>query len=185
MTTESFTAEDIINFWYSESSKSKWFNSTKAFDKEIKTKYETLWRETLRGENASWSEIANGCLALAIILDQFPLNMFRGEVKSFSSEGMAVRIAKKAISSGLDNQIDKGMRAFLYMPLMHSENIDDQELSVDLFSKADLEENLRFAKHHRDIIKKYGRFPHRNKILLRESSQDEIDYLNSDHAFTG
>ena len=84
-----------------------------------------------------------------------------------------------------DKEIDKDKVSFLYMPLMHSENIDDQNLSVKLFEKAALIDNLRFAKHHRDIIKKYGRFPHRNKILQRKSSRDEIDYLNSDNAFTG
>ena len=85
----------------------------------------------------------------------------------------------------MDKDIDKEKVSFLYMPLMHSENIDDQNLSVKLFEEANLIDNLRFAKHHRDIIKKYGRFPHRNKILQRESSQDEVDYLNSENAFTG
>lgn len=182
---ETLVAEDILDFWFSESTKSKWFSSTKAFDDEIKSKYENLWRETLRGDNASWADTAKGCLALIIILDQFPLNMYRGEVKSFSSEGMAVRVAKKAIELGFDKEIDKDRVAFSYMPLMHSENIDDQNISVELFSAANLDENLRFAKHHRDIIKQFGRFPHRNKILQRESSQEEIDYLNSDKAFTG
>jgi len=182
---ETVTAESIIEYWYSDEVKSKWFNSTIEFDKELKSKYESIWKDALRGELMAWSENAEGCLALVIILDQFPLNMFRGEVESFSSEAMAVRITKKAIEQGFNKNIDKEKVAFLYMPLMHSENIEDQNISVKLFEEAGLMDNLRFAKHHRDIIEKYGRFPHRNKILQRESSQDEINYLNSDEAFTG
>ena len=182
---ESITPESIIEFWYSDSVKSKWFNSSVEFDKQLKSKYEAVWIAVLRGEYTSWMESAEGCLALVIILDQFPLNMFRGDVKSFSSEGMAIKIAKKAIEKEFDKRIDKEKVSFLYMPLMHSENIDDQNLSVKLFEEAELMDNVRFAKHHRDIVKKFGRFPHRNKILQRESSQEEIDYLNSDEAFTG
>lgn len=185
MTDVALTPESIIEYWYSEKIKSQWFNSNPEFDQEIKSNYENVWLEALRGEYAWWSESAEGCLALAIILDQFPLNMFRGEVKSFSSEAMSIKVTKKAIEHGFDKDIDKDKLSFLYMPLMHSENIDDQNLSVKLFEEANLIDNLRFAKHHRDIIKKYGRFPHRNKILQRESSQDEVDYLNSDNAFTG
>ena len=182
---ETVTVESIIEYWYSDEVKSKWFNSTIEFDKELKSKYESIWKDALRGELISWSESAEGCLALVIILDQFPLNMFRAEVKSFSSEAMAIRITKMAIEHGFNKNIDKEKVAFLYMPLMHSENIEDQNLAVKLFEEAGLIENLRFAKHHRDIIEKYGRFPHRNKILRRDSSQDEINYLNSDIAFTG
>ena len=177
------TAKSIIDFWYSDEVKSKWFNSSVAFDKDIKYNYESVWLNTLRGEYLPWQESAEGCLALAIILDQFPLNMFRGEIKS--SEAAAIKIVKKAVDKGLDKNIDKDKLSFLYMPLMHSENIEDQYLSVKLFGEAGLKDNLRFAKHHQEIVKKFGRFPHRNKILNRESSQDEIDYLNSGNAFTG
>jgi len=185
VTLELITPESIIKYWYSDRVKSKWFNSSIEFDKEIKSNYEKCWLEILRGEKKSWQESAEGCLALTIILDQFPLNMFRGEVKSFSSEAIAIKVAKKAIERGFDKEIDKDKVAFLYMPLMHSENINDQNYSVQLFEEAGLHDNLRFAKHHRDIVKKYGRFPHRNEILNRKSSQQEIDYLNSDNAFTG
>ena len=175
----------IIEFWYSEKVKSKWFNSSIEFDKELKNNYEGVWEDALRGEFVSWRDSAEGCLALAIILDQFPLNMFRGEVQSFSSEAVAVKVAKHAVENDLDKNIDRDKVSFLYMPLMHSENIDDQNLAVQLFEQAELIENAKFAKHHRDIVKKYGRFPHRNKILDRESSKEEIEYLNSANAFTG
>ena len=179
------TPHSIIEFWYSENVKSKWFNSSLEFDKEIKNQYESVWKDALRGDHHSWAENAEGCLALAIILDQFPLNMFRGEVKSFSSEAMAIKIVKLAIEMNFNKEIDKNKISFLYMPLMHSENIKDQNLAVKMFEEAGLKENLRFAKHHREIIQKFGRFPHRNVILNRESTQDEINYLNSDEAFTG
>ena len=175
----------IIEFWYSDKVKSKWFNSSIEFDKELKNNYEGVWEDALRGNFVSWRDSAEGCLALAIILDQFPLNMFRGEVQSFSSEAIAVKVAKHAVENDLDKNIDRDKVSFLYMPLMHSENIDDQNLAVQLFEQAELIENAKFAKHHRDIIKKYGRFPHRNKILDRESSKEEIEYLNSANAFTG
>ena len=179
------TPISIIEFWYSEKVKSKWFNSSIEFDKEIKSNYEYVWEDALRGEFSSWRDSAEGCLALAIILDQFPLNMFRGEVQSFSSEAVAVKVAKHAVENGLDKNIDRDKVSFLYMPLMHSENMDDQNLAVKLFEQAGLIENAKFAKHHRDIVKKYGRFPHRNKILDRESSKEEIEYLSSANAFTG
>lgn len=178
-------SSEIIKYWYSERIKSQWFNSTKELDEEIKQKYEDTWKDILSGKYKSWQENAEGCLALVIILDQFPLNMFRGEVKSFSTEAMAIKVTKIAIELGFDKKIDKDKVSFLYMPLMHSENMDDQNIAVDVFEKANLLDNARFAKHHRSIVEKFGRFPHRNEILQRESSQEEIDYLNSDDAFTG
>ena len=185
MDDTSLTAKSILDFWYSEKVKSKWFNSSIEFDKEIKTLYEAVWKKALRGEYLSWSQSAEGCLALVIIFDQLPLNMFRGEVKSFSSELMAIKITKKAVELEFDQKIDKDKLSFLYMPLMHSENISDQDFSVKLFEKANLVENLRFAKHHQSIIKEFGRFPHRNDILRRKSTQAEVNYLNSDKAFKG
>jgi uncharacterized protein (DUF924 family) len=183
--SSSVTAESIIAYWYSDKIKSQWFNSTKELDQEIKDKFEGIWKEAIRGGYKHWNESAEGCLALALIFDQFPLNMFRGEVKSFSSEGMAIKIAKNAIKNKFNKKLKKQQLSFLYMPLMHSENIEDQNLCVTLFEQAKLMDNWRFAKHHRDIVLKFGRFPHRNKILNRQSSEQELDYLNSDQAFKG
>ena len=185
MTENIHSPESIIEFWYSDKVKEKWFNSSLEFDKELKTKYEDVWLAALRGEFSTWRGTANGCLALAIVLDQFPLNMFRNEVKSFSSEAIAIKVAKEAVEKGFDKEIEKDKVSFLYMPLMHSEIIDDQNLAVKLFEQANLLDNLRFAKHHHDIVNRFGRFPHRNIILDRESTPDEIEYLKSDAAFTG
>ena len=185
MSTNEISIYEVLDFWYSVEINKQWFVSTPALDAEIKQKYEPLWQDAALRKLDSWQIQADGCLALCIVLDQFPLNIFRGNAKSFETEQQAVEVTKTAIKFGFDSDIDDDRIAFLYMPLMHSENMDDQELSVACFEKRKLEHNLRFAKHHRDIIKRFGRFPHRNQILGRESSLSEIDYLNSKEAFTG
>ena len=124
-------------------------------------------------------------LALAIVLDQLPLNMYRGEARSFSTEAKAISVSKQAIEAGLDNALAKDKVGFLYMPLMHSEALADQQLSVEKFEQAGLQDNARFARHHMGLVERFGRFPHRNAILGRQSSEDEIEYLNSEQAFKG
>lgn len=185
MSTNDLAIIDVLDFWYSDNISKQWFASTPELDAEIKQKFELLWQDAASHKLDSWQIQAEGCLALCIVLDQFPLNMFRGTAQSFSTEQQAVEVTKTSINFGFDMEIADDKVAFLYMPLMHSENIDDQDLSVACFEKRQLEHNLRFSKHHRDIVKRFGRFPHRNKILGRESSQAESDYLNSKEAFTG
>jgi uncharacterized protein (DUF924 family) len=184
MTTKT-TIEQVLNFWFTKPISDHWFSSTPEIDQQITNEYAPIWAQAKAGEFDHWKDSASGCLALCIILDQLPLNMFRGEAKSFSSEQQAVAIAKHAIDTGLDTEISNDRVAFLYMPLMHSENIDDQNLAVECFAKAELEGNLQFSKHHRGIVEEFGRFPHRNEALGRTSSAAEIEYLNSDKAFTG
>lgn len=176
---------DIINFWYLQRIQEQWFKSTPELDNEIRDTYYLLWKKAASGELDNWTSSAIGCLSLTIILDQFPLNMFRGQAKSFSSEEKSIQVAKIAISQELDKQLTKEQKIFLYMPLMHSENLIDQDMAIELFELAGLESNLRFAKHHRSIIKRFGRFPHRNIALNRESSDEEIAYLHSKEAFPG
>jgi len=176
---------DIISFWYLQRIKEQWFKSTPELDNEIKDKYYLLWKKAASGGLDSWLNSATGCLSLVIILDQFPLNMFRGQAKSFSTEEQAINVCKIAISQGLDKQLTKEQKAFLYMPLMHSENLSDQDQAIELFELSDLESNLRFARHHRSIIERFGRFPHRNIALDRESSKKEISYLHSKEAVLG
>ncbi|MBT9612763.1 MAG: DUF924 domain-containing protein [Burkholderiales bacterium] len=176
---------DILDFWFAEAMRSKWFASTPQLDAAIKEQFERVWEAALRGEWDDWLGSPDGCLALVIILDQLPLNMFRGTAKSFASEAKSRDIARHAIDQGYDKQIDSARLAFLYMPFMHSENLADQDFSVGLFEAAGLENNLRFAKHHREIVRRFGRFPHRNTILGRVSTPQELDYLNSKEAFKG
>lgn len=176
---------NVLDFWYSDRISKQWFASTPELDAEIRQKFETLWQEAADNQHDDWMQSAEGCLALCIVLDQFPLNMFRGDVNSFSTEQQAVSVSKYAIENGLDEKIPDTKASFLYMPLMHSENMVDQDLSVASFAKRGLKENERFAHHHREIVKTYGRFPHRNTILGRENTPAEIAYLNSKEAFTG
>lgn len=183
--TEFFSPDDILDFWYAESMRSRWFSSTPALDEEIRNKFENLWASAVAGGLEHWKASPEGCLALVIVLDQFPLNMFRAQEKSFTSEKQAVETCKYAIEQGYDKTIRSDRLSFLYMPLMHSENLTDQDLAVRLFEQAGLEANLRFARHHRELIRKFGRFPHRNAILDRDSSQEELDYLASKEAFLG
>lgn len=182
---EPISPQHIIEFWYSEKMRQRWFSSTPELDAEIRSRYESLWIQAGKDELDDWKASPEGCLALVIVLDQFPLNMFRAEAKSFSTEQKAVACSKYCISQGFDRKITQDRVAFLYMPLMHSENIADQDLAVTLFEQANLPNSLHFAKHHRELIRRFGRFPHRNRILGRNSSTEEIEYLNSREAFLG
>lgn len=179
------TPTDILDFWYTPPMREHWFSSTPAIDADIRNRYQALWQQASQGELDHWQATPEGCLALCIILDQFPLNMFRNEVKSFATEQQAVAVSKHAIAQGLDGLLPQEQRAFLYMPLMHSENLADQDISVAMFDSAGLAGNARFAHHHREIVRRFGRFPHRNAILGRESTPEEMAYLNSREAFTG
>ena len=176
---------EIIDFWYSDRIKKHWFSSTPELDKEIREKYENLWLMGISGELDEWQSSPEGCLALIILLDQFPLNMFRGQAKSFQSEKKSIDVALKAVNCHFDKKIEPAKLIFLFMPFMHSEKLEDQDRALKLYKKYNLTANIRFSKHHREIINKFGRFPHRNKILGRESTPLETEYLNSKVAFKG
>lgn len=179
------TPAEILDFWYNPPISEHWFASTPAIDEAIRQRYATTWKQAVAGELDDWQTDAKGCLALCIVLDQFPLNMYRGKPESFSSEQQAVTVSKQAIARGFDRQLAKDQVAFLYMPLMHSEHLADQDESVRVFDKAGLQDNARFAHHHRELIRRFGRFPHRNAILGRQSTAAELEYLNSSQAFKG
>jgi len=179
------TPNQIIEFWYSDRIKSQWFASTPKLDREILDKYENIWNKAARGELDDWLDEATGCLALIIILDQFPLNMFRGQAKSFATESKAIEVTLHAIDNSFEQQIEPDQLSFLFMPLMHSEDLSHQEMSVGLYKSNKLEGNNRYAGHHRDIIEEFGRFPHRNTILGRQNTEQEIKYLASKRAFKG
>lgn len=177
--------DNVLDFWYSERMQKHWFFSTPEIDQEILDKYESLWQQAASGEIDSWCETSAGSLALVIVLDQFPLNMFRNQTKTFSTGDQAISVSRNAIDNKQNEQIAKDRVAFLYMPLMHSEDMDDQDLSVKMFTKAGLNGFIKFAKQHRDIVKRFGRFPHRNAILSRDSTAEELAYLASDEGFKG
>ena len=175
-----YQPDDIISFWFSAPMNQHWFSSNETIDAKIRNDYEDTWMAASRGELDGWQSSAEGCLALAIVLDQFPLNMYREDGRRYSTEQKAVKVTLYAVEQGLDQELSDEQKAFLYMPLMHSEDMKHQDLSVQLFEAAGLEENLKFARHHRDIVQRFDRFPHRNEHLGRNSTPEEIEWLSSD-----
>lgn len=177
--------QKLLDFWFADEMQPHWFNSTPQIDEEIRKQYEPLWNKAREGRLNTWQNAPDSALALIILLDQFPLNMFRGQAKAFKTEAQSIQVAKHAISRGFDKKIPKSQLMFMYMPFMHSENLYDQQQSVKLFTQANLTNNIRFAQHHKRLIERFGRFPHRNVILNRTSTAEELAYLDSDQAFTG
>ncbi|AHE97594.1 DUF924 family protein [Thioalkalivibrio paradoxus] len=176
---------DVLDFWFSEPVRPLWFRSTPAFDEQLRERYRAVWQTAARHDLDGWREAADSALALVIVLDQFPLNMFRGQAESFSTEAMAREVADHAIGQGWDTEFDDIRKAFLYLPFMHSESLADQERSVALYRAAGLTDSLRWAEHHREIIRRFGRFPHRNAALERRDTPEETEWLSSKQAFRG
>lgn len=177
--------EDILAFWFSDAQRSRWFRSTPEFDALIKEQYLDTWLAAADEQLTDWQQTAQGVTALCIVLDQFPLNMFRSKPLAFATEAHARKVAKAAIEQGLDNELADEQKVFVYMPFMHSENIEDQHYAVELYAAAGMAENVKYANHHRGLIEQFGRFPHRNAILGRVSSTEEQAYLASPQAFLG
>jgi uncharacterized protein (DUF924 family) len=179
------TPKQILDFWFSAPVRPLWFRSTAAFDAQLQREYGRHVAEANDGTLDAWKSTPSGCLALVLLLDQFPLNTFRNTARAFAGEAAARAVAEHALIQGFDRELNKDEKAFLYMPFMHSESIEDQHRSVALYTAAGLEGNLKFALHHRDIIRRFGRFPHRNAILDRQSTEEEQAYLSSPTAFKG
>ncbi len=173
------TPREILDLWFSGRARPMWFNSTVEFDRKVRERFEPTYQVGKRGELADWERDADGALALVILFDQFPHHMYREQPESFVMEAQARAIARRIIWRELDRTLAPERQAFAYLPFMHSENLDDQEQSVQLFSQPELENNLKWALHHRDIVQRFGRFPHRNAILGRTSTAAELEYLQS------
>lgn len=172
------TPASILAFWR-EAGRDRWYKRDDAFDASIKLRFLSLWQKAAAGELASWEETDHGALALVIVLDQFPRNMFRGTRQAFSSDVLARDVARRAIERGVDKRIDPSLLEFLYMPFMHSEHLPDQLHCVALFQNTDNVENLKYAREHADIIRRFGRFPHRNRLLGRDTTEDEQAFLDA------
>lgn len=175
--------DEVLSFWFDESNRKLWFNSTSELDRKLTRRFRKTWEAAREGRLKDWENTPAGTVALAIVLDQFPLNMFRGEPESFSTGTAARDVAQRAIERDFDRDLSEQEKLFLYMPFMHSEDSDDQERSVQLF--ADMERQRWWAEHHRAIIRRFGRFPHRNAILGRKSTPEELDWLASPKGFSG
>jgi uncharacterized protein (DUF924 family) len=170
----------VLDFWLKETPPEKWFGSDPALDAEIRSRFETLWRAGCAGELDDWESEPNGALALIILFDQFPRNMFRGSAESFASDTRAREIAKRAIAQKRDLEVPASIRSFFYMPLMHSEHLADQDTCVHLIKERLGEKDMSypFALMHRKAIECFGRFPARNAALGRPSTEQEQDFLN-------
>jgi uncharacterized protein (DUF924 family) len=174
--------EQVLSFWFQDTDPKLHFVSTPEFDAKIRRQFgkaiEDEARRVTRGDHP-WLETADGGLALLILFDQFTRNVWRGSGKAFDFDALARQIARIMIDRGLDRQVPETRRSFVYMPFMHSEDIADQELAIELFSTrmSDGNNNLHHARLHRDVIAKFGRFPYRNDALGRDSTPDERAYL--------
>ncbi|SFM55715.1 DUF924 family protein [Variovorax sp. OV329] len=179
----SASAQAVLDFWR-EAGPQKWFKKDEAFDAQFKARFEAAHEAAASGAFDHWGDSAEGSLALLVLLDQLPRNAWRNTARMYATDDKALEVARRAVDAGQDMQIeDPGLRAFFYLPFMHSESLADQERSVALCARADAN-NLRFAKHHRDIVARFGRFPHRNEVLGRESTAEESAFL-AEGGFTG
>lgn len=168
------TSAEVVAFWR-DAGPERWFAKDDAFDVAIADRLGAAHHAAARRELDGWAATAEGALALLILLDQAPRNLFRGSAHAFATDPLARRIARAAIDAGHDGAIEPMLRPFMYLPLEHSEAIDDQERCVQLMAFD--AESLKWAIVHRDIIARFGRFPHRNAALGRESSPEEVAFL--------
>jgi uncharacterized protein (DUF924 family) len=177
MSLLSVAPADILAFWR-DAGPDRWYTPDEAFDADVRRRFLGLWQQAAAGELSSWEASDDGLLALILVLDQFPRNMFRGKAETWASDARAREIARRAIDAGVDARIDPSLREFLYLPFMHSEDLPDQLRCIELSRKAGLAESAKWAEHHADIIRRFGRFPHRNRLLGRSTTPEEQAYLD-------
>ena len=179
---------DVLAFWFGNEGepgygefRDQWFWKDETFDREVTDRFGGLYERAAEGELDGWREEAEGCLVLVIVLDQFPRNIFRGDARTHATDGQALDAAKYAIERALDRELPAFQRMFLYMPFMRAESAEDQRRSVELFEALAAEPGgpdvREYAVGHRDIVERFGRFPHRNAILGRETTPEESEFL--------
>jgi uncharacterized protein (DUF924 family) len=171
-------AVEVLAFWRAAGA-AKWFKKDAVFDAEIASRFSALWRDAAEGVLADWEAAPESALALVILLDQFPRNLFRGKADAFATDAIARAVAERAIARGFDQKIPVSERLFFYLPFEHSENLADQERAVALVSTLADADLVRWAEQHADIIRRFGRFPHRNSVLGRASTQEEQQFLDA------
>ncbi len=172
---------DVVGFWRNAGPR-RWFAKSPAFDDAIRLKFEPVHLAASRGQYDSWMATAEGALALIILLDQFPRNLWRGSAHAFATDPLARHFAEAAIALGHDLQVEAQLRPFAYLPFEHSESLADQDRSVALCETLHADTGdagtLKWARKHRDIIARFGRFPHRNASLGRQTSSEEQAFLD-------
>ena len=168
-------ADAVLRFWFDEHPKN-WFVKNPGFDAEIRRRFLGLYERAAAGELAHWADAQCSCLALVIVLDQFPRNLFRGSARAFAADAQARAAARVILARGWDKAMTQSERLFAYLPFEHSESLEDQDLSCELMKDFEAEQR-GYAERHRDIIRRFGRFPHRNGVLGRQSTPAEIEFL--------
>jgi uncharacterized protein (DUF924 family) len=179
------TKQEVIHFWFEETAPQLWFQINEAFDQQVIERFTVHYEMAKEGLSNHWNDDADGALALSIALDQFPRHMFRGSPRAYESDNKALTLVKQAISRGFDQVMEPVKRGFLYLPFQHSEELREQERSLELFTKMkDVNEaGYIYAVRHHDAIKRFGRFPHRNAILGRVSTDEELEFLKNKVGF--
>jgi uncharacterized protein (DUF924 family) len=183
------TPEEILDFWFGREGeegygefREAWFLKDPSFDREVRNRFEAVYEEAAAGALEAWKEEARSCLALIVVLDQFPRNMFRGDARTYAADGLALAMARHAVEQAYDRELPPFQRLFVYLPFEHSENLDDQRLSVELFRKlaeeTGSEDLLVYAVRHFEIVDRFGRFPHRNEIVGRRTTPEEAEFLS-------
>ncbi len=168
---------DVISFWFNDIEQSKWWIKDLSFDRVIEEKFLALHEQANQCELFEWRHSAKGRLAEIIVLDQFSRNIFRDKPQSFAADALALVLAQEAIALGKHHELNEIERSFLYMPYMHSESLNIHNVAVKLYKDNGIQSSLDFEIKHRDIIEKFGRYPHRNTILNRVSTEEEIEFL--------
>lgn len=171
------SAEAVIAFWKQAGPK-RWFAKDEGFDRDFRDRFNAAHMQAARRELEDWLTTADGALALLILLDQYPRNAFRGTAHMFATDPLARLYARKMVDAGLDQQVEPQLRAFCYLPFEHSEDPQDQQRSLALNQQLDAS-TYHWAKEHADIIERFGRFPHRNGVLGRASTDEELAFLKA------
>ncbi len=169
------TPAEVVGFWR-DAGPQRWFRKDEAFDQRCRAVLHPAHEAAVRGELGAWAATAEGALALVLLLDQYPRNAFRGTAQVYATDARAREAADAALRAGFDRQVDPELARFFYLPFMHSERLEDQERSVALNLPLG-EEAARYALHHRDVVRRFGRFPHRNAVLGRTSTPEEQRFL--------
>ncbi|HEX4597502.1 MAG TPA: DUF924 family protein [Burkholderiaceae bacterium] len=177
------SAEEVIRFWFQEISPKQWWAREPAFDGELALRFGATHAAATRCELYAWREQPAGRLAEVVVLDQFSRNIHRDDPRSFAFDQLALGLAQEAVRSGADQAVPTGQRVFLYMPFMHSESAVIHEWAMTLFSALGSASNLASERRHKQIIDRFGRYPHRNRILGRPSTPEEVEYLAQDGSF--
>jgi uncharacterized protein (DUF924 family) len=172
------SAEDVLAFWLAAGHE-RWFEDDAAFDGEIRERFAATYENAAAGLLSDWENSPNSALALVIVLDQFPRNMFRNSARAYAADPLARAVARRAIGSGFDQQTAMPERTFFYLPFEHSEEAADQERSVALMRETGDADSLKWADLHADIIRRFGRFPHRNAVLGRATTPEEQAFLDA------